>query len=58
MTGKYYEDFKNFKPSFISENLTLLERPALPRPEHIQTNLFDAFLPSKEDKVKCLTGSL
>ena len=56
--GKYYESFKNFKPSFISENLTLLERKELPSPKFLQTNLFDTLLPSKEDKIKCLTGSL
>ena len=56
--GKYFDNIGVFKPSFISENLTLQEKYALPSPDFKQINMFDSLMPSKEDKIKCLTGIL
>lgn len=57
--GKYYDHIKYFKESFISENLLSLEKREQRLPLNtIQTSLFDSLLPSKEDHVKCLTGSI
>ena len=56
--GKYFDNIKTFNSSFITENLLFQERTELPKTKYLQFNLFDNFLPVKEDKVKCLTGNL
>jgi len=57
--GKYYEHVKYFREGFITENLVSLERRNYKLPiNHIQMSLFDLLTPSKEDRVKCLTGSI
>jgi predicted DNA-binding helix-hairpin-helix protein len=57
--GKYYDHVKYFKESFISENLISLEKRNYTLPiNSIQMSLFDLLSPSKEDKVKCLTGNI
>ncbi len=56
--GKYYDKVQNFNPSFIQTNLLYLERADLPMPDFYQTSLFDNLLPTKGDKIKCLTGNL
>lgn len=58
MTGKYYDKIKNFNQSFIQNNLLYMERQSLPAPDYYQTSLFDNLLPTKGDKIKCLTGNL
>lgn len=35
-----------------------MERQALPAPDYYQTSLFDNLVPTKGDKIKCLTGNL
>ena len=57
--GKYYEHVKYFRESFITENLMYIERKNYSLPTNsIQMSLFDLLPPSKEDKVKCLTGNI
>ena len=57
--GKYYDHVKYFKESFISENLLSLEKRNYSLPTNtIQMSLFDLLDPSKEDKIKCLTGNI
>ena len=57
--GKYYDHVKYFKESFISGNLLALEKRNYSLPINaIQMSLFDLLPPSKEDKVKCLTGNI
>lgn len=56
--GKYYDKVYNMNPSFIETNLLSQERLSLPKPEFKQLSLFDNLLPTKEDKIKCLTGNL
>ena len=56
--GKYYTDVYKFNPSFIETNLLYLERQDVPKMEYQQLSLFDKLQPTKEDKIKCLTGSL
>ena len=56
--GKYYTDVYKFNPSFIETNLLYLERQDVPKMEYKQLSLFDKLQPTKEDKIKCLTGSL
>lgn len=58
MIGKYHDRIKNFNQSFIQNNLLYLERQSLPSPDYYQTSLFDNLLPTKGDKIKCLTGNL
>ena len=43
---------------FIETNLLYLERQDVPKMEYKQLSLFDKLQPTKEDKIKCLTGSL
>ena len=45
-------------PNFIETNLMIQERNALPLPQFEQLSIFDSLPPTKEDKIKCLTGSL
>jgi len=56
--GKYFDKVYNFKPSFIETNLLCQERKSLPQTRFKQLSLFDKLEPTKEDKIKCLTGSL
>ena len=56
--GKYFDKICYFNQSFISSNLMYLERQNLPSPDYFQTSLFDNLLPTKGDKIKCLTGNL
>ena len=67
--GKYYDPIKHFNENFIAQNLLFLERTSTSSLNYVQTSLFDnisnadkfifdALLPTKEDKQKCLTGIL
>ena len=56
--GKYYTDVYKFNPGFIETNLLYLERQSIAMPGYKQLSLFDKLQPTKEDKIKCLTGSL
>ena len=56
--GKYYDAIKHFNEGFITENLLYLERKLLPAPQYLQTSLFQELEPTKDDKMKVLTGSL
>jgi len=57
--GKYYDHVKYFSQGFINENLLSLEKRNYKFPTNtIQVSLFDSLLPSKEDTVKCLTGTI
>lgn len=58
-SGKYYTNADHLKFSFIEENLLYQERRSLPQSNAFsQLSLFDTLKPTKEDTVKCLTGSL
>lgn len=56
--GKYFDKVYKFNQNFIETNLIYQERNKLQKSEFEQLSLFDNLLPTKEDKVKCLTGSL
>ena len=56
--GKYYDKVYKFNQNFIETNLIYQERHGLPLPEFQQLSIFDSLKPTKEDKIKCLTGSL
>lgn len=56
--GKYYDKVYKFNQSFIETNLIFQERSYLPTPSFRQLSIFDNLLPTKEDKIKCLTGNL
>lgn len=56
--GKYYDKIYKFNENFIETNLVYQERSQLPKYDFEQLSIFDNLLPTKEDKVKCLTGSL
>lgn len=56
--GKYFDKVYKFNPAFIETNLIFQERNYLPTPEFKQMSIFDNLQPTKEDKIKCLTGSL
>ena len=56
--GKYYDKVFKFNQSFIETNLTYQERHSITQPEYKQLSLFDKLQPTKEDKIKCLTGNL
>lgn len=56
--GKYYDKVYKFNENFIERNLIYQERSTLPLPQFQQLSIFDNLLPTKEDKIKCLTGSL
>lgn len=56
--GKYYDSIRHFTQNFIMENLLFTERLSTPGLSYVQTSLFDELLPTKDDHVKCLTGSL
>ena len=56
--GKYFNKVYKFNQNFIETNLIYQERSYLPTPEFKQLSLFEQLNPTKEDKIKCLTGSL
>lgn len=56
--GKYFDKVYKMNSSFIETNLLSQERLSFPSPEFKQLSFFDKLLPTKEDKVKCLTGNL
>lgn len=56
--GKYYDKVFKFNQSFIETNLLYQERNSLLQPQFEQLSIFDKLQPTKEDKIKCLTGSL
>lgn len=56
--GKYFDKVYKFNQSFIETNLVYQERNYLPKPQFEQLSIFDNLQPTKEDKIKCLTGSL
>lgn len=56
--GKYFDRINVFKQSFIMTNLLYQERTMLNENNYEQLSVFDNLLPTKEDKVKCLTGVL
>ncbi len=56
--GKYFDKVYKFNQNFIETNLIYQERNSLPQPNFKQLSLFDTLQPTKEDKIKCLTGSL
>lgn len=56
--GKYYDRVYKFNQNFIETNLIYQERNALLLKQYQQLSLFDNLQPTKEDKIKCLTGSL
>lgn len=56
--GKYFDKVYKFNHHLIETNLITQERNASPLPQFQQLSLFDNLLPTKEDKIKCLTGSL
>lgn len=56
--GKYFDKVYKFNQSFIETNLTYQERDYLPQTNFKQLSLFENLQPTKEDKIKCLTGSL
>lgn len=56
--GKYYDSIRHFTQNFIMENLLFTERLSTPGLPYVQTSLFDELLPTKDDHIKCLTGSL
>ena len=56
--GKYFDRVYKFNQNFIETNLIYQERNKLQKNKFEQLSLFDNLLPTKEDKVKCLTGNL
>ena len=56
--GKYFDKVYKFNESFIETNLIYQERSGLPQANFKQLSLFDTLKPTKEDKIKCLTGNL
>lgn len=56
--GKYYDKVYKFNENFIETNLVYQERNTLNKPDFEQLSLFDKLQPTKEDKIKCLTGNL
>lgn len=56
--GKYFDKIYKCNPNFIETNLIYQERTGLPLPQFKQLSIFDRLPPTKEDKIKCLTGNL
>ncbi len=56
--GKYFDKVYKFNQNFIETNLIYQERNTLPKTDFQQLSIFDNLQPTKEDKIKCLTGSL
>ncbi len=56
--GKYFDKISSFNPSFINENLLMLEKRSTPsKNNYSQLSLFENSLPTKGDVIKCLTGN-
>ena len=55
---KYFDKVYKFNQNFIETNLIYQERNSLPKPDFTQLSIFDKLEPTKEDKIKCLTGNL
>lgn len=56
--GKYFSNAYKFNYNFIETNLLYTERKTIPQKKFEQLSIFDKLEPTKEDKIKCLTGSL
>lgn len=56
--GKYFDKIYKFNESFIETNLIYQERNVLHQEQFEQLSFFDKLQPTKEDKIKCLTGNL
>ena len=56
--GKYYTKALDFNKNFIETNLVYQERNQNTQMNFEQLSLFSKLQPTKEDKIKCLTGSL
>lgn len=57
--GKYFDKVSKFNQSFINNNLLYLERNINSHNDFEQLSIFNShIIPTKEDKVKCLTGNL
>lgn len=57
--GKYLDPIRFFNTDFISTNLLYQEKTQRKLPNRFeQLSLFQETMPSKEDKIKCLTGNL
>ena len=56
--GKYFEKVYKFNENFIETNLIYQERNSVITPYFKQLSFFDKLQPTKEDKIKCLTGNL
>ena len=57
--GKYFDRIQSFRPNFIEENLLMLEKKEYNSSSCFeQLSIFPKSLPTKEDRIKCLTGNL
>lgn len=56
--GRYFDKVYKFNESFIEANLIAQENFTLPKENFEQLSLFNKLQPTKEDKIKCLTGNL
>lgn len=56
--GKYFDKVYKFNQNFIESNLIVQERNQLPQSQFQQLSIFEHLQPTKEDQIKCLTGSL
>ena len=56
--GKYFDRISYFNPTFINENLLMLEKRSTPlKSNYTQLSLFENSPPTKGDVVKCITGN-
>ncbi|MCI9016887.1 MAG: putative DNA modification/repair radical SAM protein [Clostridia bacterium] len=55
--GKYFTNSYNINLNFIETNLISLERSSFTT-NFKQLSIFDNLLPTKEDRIKCLTGNI
>ena len=56
--GKYFDRISYFNPTFINENLLMLEKQGTSlKSNYTQLSLFENSLPTKGDVVKCITGN-
>lgn len=56
--GKYFDKISQFNKNLIETSLIFQERNSVNCKQYKQLSLFDKLQPTKEDKIKCLTGSL
>lgn len=56
--GKYFDKISQFNKNLIETSLIFQERNSVNCKQYEQLSLFDKLQPTKEDKIKCLTGSL